>query len=154
MNERKPSFFFLFLSYTFSVNPSARTNRTSMCGNNRLSAVKKMKTALKRILFSFYNSTLPRPTRSLSPSLPHAPLWGFLAQSYDFIFLSVSVSFSFFFSSLAIKSQRSNHTQTSPVTQQRWLSYTETPVEVIKSLCVPFLSFPSLISPSCSVVLH
>ena len=45
-----------------------------------------------------------------------------------------------------MKSQRSNHTQTSPVTQQRWLSYTETPVEVIKSLYVPFLSFVSFIN--------
>ncbi len=44
---------------------------------------------------------------------------------------------------MAIKSQSSNHTQTSPITDQRWLSDKKTLVGVIKSLLVLILSLIS-----------
>lgn len=148
--------FFFFFFLTLSPLTLLRLGTRRACVETIDSQLlKKWKLALKQILFLFTTQLFcGQHARSPPPSRSHS-LHFEVSGSVLWLHFPLRVRFFFFFlSSLAIKSQRSNHTQTSPITQQRWLSYTDTPVEVIKSLCVPFLSFPSLIFPSCSVVLH
>lgn len=115
-----PSFLFFPLSLTFSLNPLCMQTRQACVEIIDLTlSCKKRKSMLHWNRYLLYNSLFSRQQVHSAPSLPPSftrLTLRFLAQSYDFIFLSVSF-FSFLFS-LGMKSRCSDHTQTSPITEQ------------------------------------